>query len=206
MAPMATLAGTQAATVPEVFLVVWSGGYDAPQYGARATEDEAWALAGEWAADIKEGEDTIDVLRLDTATMAVERLEAAGKEFLVESVAIYDVGVSVDAESQAGAIEAVRAGQGTLVSERFNRYHPDTEFSAREAAGVASPAAPAATEEVRPGGYVVNAAAIYVVVERVAGPSGAAAVASVRAGEGTLVSERFDRYHPDTEFTAANHA
>lgn len=58
----------------DVFLVVWSGGYDAPQYALRGADVEAWALAQTWGEDMREGEDTVDVLRIDLATMTVERL------------------------------------------------------------------------------------------------------------------------------------
>lgn len=58
----------------DVFVVAWSGGYDPPQYEVRTTDVQAWALAHSWAGDMDEGEDIIDVLRIDLDAMTVERL------------------------------------------------------------------------------------------------------------------------------------
>lgn len=60
----------------DVFLVVWSGGYDAPQYELRGADVEAWALARTWREGMRQGEDTIDVLRIDLDAMTVERLDS----------------------------------------------------------------------------------------------------------------------------------
>jgi hypothetical protein len=60
----------------EVYLVLWSGGYEAPQYEVKATEEEAWALARSWLAECREDESNwIDVLRLDPVSMNIDRLE-----------------------------------------------------------------------------------------------------------------------------------
>ena len=57
----------------EVFIIVWSGGYDPPQYEVRPNRTEAFALAKSWAEDMEEGVDTVDVLRLDLDSMTIER-------------------------------------------------------------------------------------------------------------------------------------
>lgn len=59
-----------------IYLVVWSGGYEAPQYSAYTEAEKAMAVALEWAEDMEEGVDTIDVLRIDQ-NLAVERVELA---------------------------------------------------------------------------------------------------------------------------------
>lgn len=64
-----------------LFMVVWSGGYEAPSYALKPTKKEAFALAETWAedADLENG-DWIDVLRLtdlDTQMPTVERMVAA---------------------------------------------------------------------------------------------------------------------------------
>lgn len=59
----------------EVFVIAWTGGYEAPSYTVKATAAEAWTQAEEWWKDAKEGEDTLDVLRIDLTTMTIERLE-----------------------------------------------------------------------------------------------------------------------------------
>lgn len=58
------------------YILAWTGGYEPPSYKAVATEEEAWALANEWASEMDEG-DTIDVLRIDVNDpLYIERLEA----------------------------------------------------------------------------------------------------------------------------------
>ena len=56
------------------FMVVWSGGYEAPSYQVLNTEQEAWDKSAEYIPDMQDG-DTIDVLRIDMAKKTVERLE-----------------------------------------------------------------------------------------------------------------------------------
>lgn len=58
-----------------IYMVVWSGGYEAPSYVLKDTRDEAFEQAAEWAKDMTEN-DTIDVLELDTKNKTVARLEA----------------------------------------------------------------------------------------------------------------------------------
>jgi hypothetical protein len=57
----------------EFFLVVWSGGYEAPSYVLKDSELEAWGQAEEWTQDMQDG-DTVDVLRVDTVNKTVTRL------------------------------------------------------------------------------------------------------------------------------------
>lgn len=58
----------------EVFLVAWTGGYEAPQYATRPTEAEAMDLGREWYEDSNGETDTVDVLRLNLADGSVTRL------------------------------------------------------------------------------------------------------------------------------------
>ena len=57
-----------------IFLVVASGGGQPPAYEAKATEADAWALAEQWHAEGEEGDDAVDVLRLDLPSLNLERL------------------------------------------------------------------------------------------------------------------------------------
>ncbi len=57
-----------------IFIVVWSGGLEAPSYSQRPTREEAFDLAAEWWSDADEDSDWIDVLEVkDDGT--IERLE-----------------------------------------------------------------------------------------------------------------------------------
>lgn len=60
----------------KLYIVTWAGGYDVPSYVATRSEDEAFEIAARWMLDAREGEDTIDVLELDTDTLRMARLEA----------------------------------------------------------------------------------------------------------------------------------
>lgn len=62
-------------TSNDIFIVVWSGGYEAPSYVVKRTEAEAWAQAKEWLAEADEEGDWIDVLHLDLTTLILRRLE-----------------------------------------------------------------------------------------------------------------------------------
>lgn len=63
--------------VTEVFMVVWSGGYEAPDYVVTKTEDDAWNLAAQWVLDADDDEgDVVDVLKIDLVNFNVTRLEA----------------------------------------------------------------------------------------------------------------------------------
>lgn len=61
----------------EIYLVSWSGGYEAPSYQAFDNETKAWEIAHEWAEMMAEGEDQIDVLKITLPDMNVVRLEAS---------------------------------------------------------------------------------------------------------------------------------
>lgn len=62
--------------MPYIYLVVWSGGYDTPQYELKRTEEAAVKLANEWseAADLEEG-DVIDILRLDLVGLTLDTIQ-----------------------------------------------------------------------------------------------------------------------------------
>lgn len=55
----------------ELFVVAWSG---EPQYAVRSTDVEAWALAHSLQAEMIDGLDWIDVLRVNLDDMTIERL------------------------------------------------------------------------------------------------------------------------------------
>lgn len=58
-----------------IYMIVWSGGYEAPSYDIKATLTEALAQARKWAEDIDEDQgDWIDVLEINTETLAVNRV------------------------------------------------------------------------------------------------------------------------------------
>lgn len=70
-----TIAGFSRRAAPEEFIVAWTGGLESPQFQACTTDTDAHALAEKWAADLdSNGGDRIDVLRIDTATLAIEVL------------------------------------------------------------------------------------------------------------------------------------
>lgn len=58
----------------EVFIVVWSGGYEAPTYIARPTKEEAIVIGRDWTKDMEDG-DTVDILRINLTNMTLERVE-----------------------------------------------------------------------------------------------------------------------------------
>jgi len=58
----------------DLYMVVWSGGYEAPQYQVLDTDIAAWALAQSWADDMDDESDWIDVLRINGSDLSVERL------------------------------------------------------------------------------------------------------------------------------------
>jgi len=57
-----------------VFIVAWTGGYEAPSYVVFATEEEAIKQAKEWWADADEDADSIDILRLNPTDLTIERI------------------------------------------------------------------------------------------------------------------------------------
>ena len=63
-----------------VYIVAWTGGYEAPSYTAFFDEARAWDQAYEWVEEMEEGVDTIDVLRLDLPSLKMERLEASSEK------------------------------------------------------------------------------------------------------------------------------
>ncbi len=58
-----------------IYIVVWSGGVEAPSYAAHNTEKEAWKRANNWWKDADEDNDSVDVLSVDTKTLVIKRLE-----------------------------------------------------------------------------------------------------------------------------------
>lgn len=60
---------------PMLWVIVWTGGYEAPSYSVKSNKTEAFELAQKWAMDAKEGEDTIDVLEINSETCEIRRVE-----------------------------------------------------------------------------------------------------------------------------------
>lgn len=60
----------------EIFIVAWTGGYEAPSYEAKSNEADAWNLANEYVEDLEDG-DTLDVLRVNLRNFTIERLEGS---------------------------------------------------------------------------------------------------------------------------------
>lgn len=58
-----------------IYIVVWSGGYEAPSYAAHNSEKEAFKQAKEWWNDADAEVDSVDVLAIDIKTLQVKRLE-----------------------------------------------------------------------------------------------------------------------------------
>lgn len=59
----------------ELFVIAWTGGYEATSYTVKLTEQSAWEQARIWWEDADKEEDSIDVLRIDLNTLTMERLE-----------------------------------------------------------------------------------------------------------------------------------
>jgi len=57
-----------------IYIACWSGGYDPPSYQAFSIYDNAVNVAKEWAEDMEEGVDTIDVISINLETLEVKRL------------------------------------------------------------------------------------------------------------------------------------
>jgi hypothetical protein len=57
-----------------LFVVAWMGGYDAPSYAAFRTRAEAIHQASVWWLTADKDEDQIDILSLNTTTLAMERI------------------------------------------------------------------------------------------------------------------------------------
>lgn len=64
----------------ELFVIAWTGGYEATSYTVKTTAADAWAQAKEWWADADPEVDSIDVLRINLTTLTMERLERSEKE------------------------------------------------------------------------------------------------------------------------------
>jgi len=69
--------------VPCVYVVVWSGGYEMPQYFATYSEAMAWRTAVDWAADMEEGAETVDVLKISLDLLTIEHLPRPSDDELV---------------------------------------------------------------------------------------------------------------------------
>lgn len=63
------------------YIVVWSGGYEPAQYKAFTSMNDAWETVLKWYEHLEEGVDTIDLLKLDSETLKIYRLNAALCEF-----------------------------------------------------------------------------------------------------------------------------
>lgn len=50
-----------------IYLIAWTGGYEAAQYAVMPTETDARALARSWAEDADEETDSIMVYEIDAA-------------------------------------------------------------------------------------------------------------------------------------------
>lgn len=57
----------------EAFILVWSGGYESPQYQVHSTLDDAQEIGRDWQDEATDG-DTIDILRLDLTNLGLTRL------------------------------------------------------------------------------------------------------------------------------------
>jgi hypothetical protein len=57
----------------EVFVIAFTGGYEAPSYEVKATVEEALSVAETWAEDLEDG-DTIDVLRINVKNFTLSRV------------------------------------------------------------------------------------------------------------------------------------
>jgi hypothetical protein len=64
---------------PFLYLIVWSGGYEVPQYAAVDNEAEAWKIALDWKKEMDEGE-VIDVLKVHFYSMVIDHLPWKGDE------------------------------------------------------------------------------------------------------------------------------
>lgn len=60
----------------DIYIVAWTGGYEAPSYHAFMTENEAMRQAEEWWADADQDADSLDVLRINPNDMTITRVEA----------------------------------------------------------------------------------------------------------------------------------
>jgi len=58
-----------------IYIVVWSGGLEAPSYSLYNSEKEAFAQAVDWWKEADEERDWIDVLAINTKTLQVKKLE-----------------------------------------------------------------------------------------------------------------------------------
>jgi len=74
----ASLLGYSYVTVPDeaLYLVSWTGGYEAPQFDIRADLDEALALAAEWRDDANPETNTIDVYAIDSKAATIKEVSA----------------------------------------------------------------------------------------------------------------------------------
>lgn len=173
----------------EIFVVAWTGGYEAPSYVVKLTEEQAWDQAGAWLADAHEDGDTIDVLRVDLATAEVTRLSVTGEtSYLVSTQAVCALRYLVLADSAQAALAKAAGGDQngvTVQSEALGDLVAGAEFSAVEGA---IPSEREAEDDLPPGSYLVLVDALCDVVLGVMASSPAAAVAAARGGLGVLVS------------------
>ena len=58
----------------KIYIVAWSGGYDAPSYAVKLNAEEAMTQGKEWMKDAEDG-DWVDVLEVDPKAGTVKRLE-----------------------------------------------------------------------------------------------------------------------------------
>lgn len=72
---------------PEVFIAVWSGGYEEPQYQVFVSRAAAVCKVAEaWLPDYRESNgDVIDILRIDLDTLQITSLELNPREIAVEA-------------------------------------------------------------------------------------------------------------------------
>jgi hypothetical protein len=60
----------------EIFVIVWSGGYEIPQYEIKNTLEGAQKAAIDWRSDASE-EDVIDIIRVDLQSLTFEVIPIA---------------------------------------------------------------------------------------------------------------------------------
>jgi len=84
-----------------IYIVAWTGGYEAPSYHAFMTENEAMRQAEEWWADADQDADSLDVLRINPNDMTITRVEAhrwASREVVVSSPEVSESAYPGDTE------------------------------------------------------------------------------------------------------------
>lgn len=67
-------------TLDYIYVIAWSGGYEAPSYKVANSLPAALKTADKWAEDMEES-DYIDVLRITPDTLKIDRWDAINKKW-----------------------------------------------------------------------------------------------------------------------------